>query len=210
MARAIGSYPAGHKFKSYRRYQTWPHRQAVKTSPFHGEVSSSNLLGVTIRISTKMVEIFSFPPKQIVRTSDARMKSGSANECSLLCRKKFALTKLLWGHHTKIIWTISVQIFLFFYFLIFHFSLFFLFRLFLKQEIKKERSLCFFIVTPFGATRIYFVKWILINKMWNIIISNGIKIINYFLTLCFWFLLITFTFLEFFNNSFFKFWNIFK
>ena len=90
MARAIGSYPAGHKFKSYRRYQTWPHRQAVKTSPFHGEVSSSNLLGVTIRISTKMVEIFSFPPKQIVRTSDARMKSGSANECSLLCRKKLA------------------------------------------------------------------------------------------------------------------------
>lgn len=47
LARAIGSYPAGHKFKSYCRYQIWPHRQAVKTSPFHGEVSSSNLLGVT-------------------------------------------------------------------------------------------------------------------------------------------------------------------
>ena len=26
---------------------TWPHRQAVKTSPFHGEVSGSNPLGVT-------------------------------------------------------------------------------------------------------------------------------------------------------------------
>ena len=47
MARAIGSYPAGHKFKSYCRYHIWPHRQAVKTSPFHGEVSGSNPLGVT-------------------------------------------------------------------------------------------------------------------------------------------------------------------
>ena len=47
LARAIGSYPAGHKFKSYCRYQIWPHRQAVKTSPFHGEVSGSNPLGVT-------------------------------------------------------------------------------------------------------------------------------------------------------------------
>ena len=47
LARAIGSYPAGHKFKSYCRYHIWPHRQAVKTSPFHGEVSGSNPLGVT-------------------------------------------------------------------------------------------------------------------------------------------------------------------
>ena len=47
LARAIGSYPAGHRFKSYCRYHIWPHRQAVKTSPFHGEVSGSNPLGVT-------------------------------------------------------------------------------------------------------------------------------------------------------------------
>ena len=48
LARAIGSYPAGHRFKSYCRYHNiWPHRQAVKTSPFHGEVSGSNPLGVT-------------------------------------------------------------------------------------------------------------------------------------------------------------------
>lgn len=55
LARAIGSYPAGHKFKSYCRYQIfdiWSHRQAVKTSPFHGEVSSSNLLGITTQNPT--------------------------------------------------------------------------------------------------------------------------------------------------------------
>ncbi len=57
LARAIGSYPAGHKFKSYCRYhhflkwlkatKKWPHRLAVRSPPFHGGNSSSNLLGVT-------------------------------------------------------------------------------------------------------------------------------------------------------------------
>ena len=63
LARAIGSYPAGHKFKSYCRYQIWPHRQAVKTSPFHGEVSGSNPLGVTIKKPERNLRFFFFFPK---------------------------------------------------------------------------------------------------------------------------------------------------
>ena len=65
MARAIGSYPAGHRFKSYCRYQIkiWPHRQAVKTSPFHGEVSGSNPLGVTIKKPERILRFFFFFPQ---------------------------------------------------------------------------------------------------------------------------------------------------
>ena len=61
MVRAAGSYPAGRWFESDRRYQKTipqfnivsvtltarPLGQAVKTSPFHGGNTSSNLVGVT-------------------------------------------------------------------------------------------------------------------------------------------------------------------
>ena len=54
LVRAAGSYPAGRWFESDRRYQSstvsliiWPLGQAVKTSPFHGGNTSSNLVGVT-------------------------------------------------------------------------------------------------------------------------------------------------------------------
>ena len=42
--------PALHWVKSYVSliaFSPWFHRQAVKTSPFHGEVGSSNLPGIT-------------------------------------------------------------------------------------------------------------------------------------------------------------------
>ena len=46
LARATGSYPVGHGFKSNSRYQR-PVGQEVKTPPFHGSNSSSILLRVT-------------------------------------------------------------------------------------------------------------------------------------------------------------------
>ena len=49
MVIAFGSYPKGHRFESHHRHHLlWPHGQAVKTSPFHGGIRSSILLGVTI------------------------------------------------------------------------------------------------------------------------------------------------------------------
>ncbi len=54
MARASGSYPEGHRFKSRCRYQGTeqvpkirPGGQAVKTPPFHGGNTSSILVRVT-------------------------------------------------------------------------------------------------------------------------------------------------------------------
>ena len=47
LARANGSYPLGRWFEPTRRYQ-WPVGQAVKTPPFHGGNTSSNLVRVTI------------------------------------------------------------------------------------------------------------------------------------------------------------------
>ena len=50
MARASGSYPEGHWFKSnYRYHSLWPVGQAVKTPPFHGGNTSSILVRVTTR-----------------------------------------------------------------------------------------------------------------------------------------------------------------
>ena len=46
LARATGSYPVGHGFKSNLRYQ-WPVGQAAKTPPFHGGNGSSILPRVT-------------------------------------------------------------------------------------------------------------------------------------------------------------------
>ncbi len=54
MVRAAGSYPAGRKFESHRRYQQTavsrfkrPLGQAVKTPPFHGGNMGSIPVGVT-------------------------------------------------------------------------------------------------------------------------------------------------------------------
>ena len=46
LARATGSYPVGHGFKSNSRYQR-PVGQAAKTPPFHGGNGSSILPRVT-------------------------------------------------------------------------------------------------------------------------------------------------------------------
>ena len=61
LARATGSYPVGHRFKSGFRYQylplpvwgavftIWPGGQAAKTPPFHGGNTGSIPVRVTIR-----------------------------------------------------------------------------------------------------------------------------------------------------------------
>ena len=46
-ARASGSYPAGHRFKSHFRHQIWPVGQAVKTRPFHG----CNMGSIPVRVT---------------------------------------------------------------------------------------------------------------------------------------------------------------
>ncbi len=48
------------KVKAYQNNLIWPHRQAVKTSPFHGEVSGSNPLGVTKADFTEHGKVFYF------------------------------------------------------------------------------------------------------------------------------------------------------
>ena len=52
LARALGSYPGCHRFKSSYRYQSavllvWPVGQEVKTPPFHGGIMGSNPVRVT-------------------------------------------------------------------------------------------------------------------------------------------------------------------
>ena len=49
MARAIGSYPIGHGFKSSSRYHIRPVGQAVKTRPFHG----CNMGSIPVRVTKK-------------------------------------------------------------------------------------------------------------------------------------------------------------
>ena len=49
LARAIGSYPIGHGFKSNFRYHFRPVGQEVKTPPFHG----SNMGSIPVRVTKK-------------------------------------------------------------------------------------------------------------------------------------------------------------
>ena len=46
-ARASGSYPAGHRFKSHFRHHKWPVGPAVKTRPFHG----CNMGSIPVRVT---------------------------------------------------------------------------------------------------------------------------------------------------------------
>ena len=55
LARALGSYPGCHWFKSSYRYHIWPVGQAVKTPPFHGGIMGS----IPVRV-TKNHERFKF------------------------------------------------------------------------------------------------------------------------------------------------------
>ena len=48
-ARASGSYPAGHRFKSHFRHHNRPVGQAVKTRPFHG----CNMGSIPVRVTSK-------------------------------------------------------------------------------------------------------------------------------------------------------------
>ena len=59
MARATGSYPVGHGFKSNLRYHR-PVGQAAKTPPFHGGNGSSILPRVTKKEHLHDVQVFFF------------------------------------------------------------------------------------------------------------------------------------------------------
>ena len=60
MARATGSYPVGHGFKSNLRYQIRPVGQAAKTPPFHGGNGSSILPRVTKKEEADKISLFFF------------------------------------------------------------------------------------------------------------------------------------------------------
>ena len=63
MARALGSYPGCHRFKSSYRHHflspviLWPVGQEVKTTPFHGVIMGSIPVRVTIQRSRKQRKI---------------------------------------------------------------------------------------------------------------------------------------------------------
>ncbi len=48
LARALGSYPGGRRFKSTCRYFCWRVGQVVKTPPSHGGIMGSNPVRVTV------------------------------------------------------------------------------------------------------------------------------------------------------------------
>ena len=68
LARALGSYPGCHWFKSSRRYHIRPVGQVVKTPPFHGGNMGSSPVRVTTRWgSWKLPLIISGGLAQLVR-----------------------------------------------------------------------------------------------------------------------------------------------
>ena len=69
LARAIGSYPIGHGFKSSFRYHFRPVGQAVKTRPFHGCNMGSIPVRVTkIKIGVQKHSYFYFAMRTHRRT----------------------------------------------------------------------------------------------------------------------------------------------
>ena len=70
LARATGSYPVGHGFKSNSRYQR-PVGQAAKTPPFHGGNGSSILPRVTKKSIHHQVYAFFADPTEIKRIVEA-------------------------------------------------------------------------------------------------------------------------------------------
>ena len=90
MARAFGSYPKGHWFKSSYRYHIRPVGQAVKTPPFHGGNTSSNLVRVTNGSLAQLGE--HLPYKQRVTGSSpvtsTRNEGIHKRECLFSCLQK--------------------------------------------------------------------------------------------------------------------------
>ena len=89
-ARASGSYPAGHRFKSHFRHHIRPVGQAVKTRPFHG----CNMGSIPVRVTnTNKNRTLSGVRFLFVNEAHLRciktlllMKSASPNEvASLIC-----------------------------------------------------------------------------------------------------------------------------
>ena len=77
MVIAFGSYPKGHRFESHHRHHLlWPHGQAVKTSPFHGGIRSSILLGVTTTKTNPDKQEISFYNKYNIYLA-RKIKNGS-------------------------------------------------------------------------------------------------------------------------------------
>ena len=81
LARATGSYPVGHGFKSNSRYQR-PVGQAVKTPPFHGGNGGSIPPRVTKKKSTSKEVLFLFSITRIERESKGRAYVGTTGKNS--------------------------------------------------------------------------------------------------------------------------------
>ena len=95
MARATGSYPVGHGFKSNLRYH-WPVGQAAKTPPFHGGNGSSILPRVTKKTHTQSGMCFFVDSTESLRNANAEKRCGVRNiGAPLPCRKPCRARQIL-------------------------------------------------------------------------------------------------------------------
>ena len=96
LARATGSYPVGHGFKSNLRYQ-WPVGQAAKTPPFHGGNGSSILPRVTKRNKSEL-----FRKSKLVRICflllNSQINAISENGTVIVNQSVDSLQKFLKSH----------------------------------------------------------------------------------------------------------------
>ena len=83
LARATGSYPVGHGFKSNSRYQR-PVGQAAKTPPFHGGNGSSILPRVTKRNKSEL-----FRKSKLVRICFLLFIKELGNKCPISHNEKY-------------------------------------------------------------------------------------------------------------------------
>ena len=86
LARATGSYPVGHGFKSNSRYQR-PVGQAAKTPPFHGGNGSSILPRVTKKgIHHSVYTFFDYSIRK------SKLFDAVKNSSSMFCLAKLELS----------------------------------------------------------------------------------------------------------------------
>ena len=71
------------KLNTYRKLKSWPHGQAVKTSPFHGGISGSNPDGVTTWAHS------SAGRAPALQAGGHRFKPCCAHHVILICKIKY-------------------------------------------------------------------------------------------------------------------------
>ena len=84
LARALGSYPNGRRFKSSFRYHIRPVGQAVKTRPFHG----CNMGSIPVRVTSKTKRtltgvsfLLCWQPLRVAYTSPKHFCFGLGTHC---------------------------------------------------------------------------------------------------------------------------------